>query len=100
MREMKTLKPCQSFTAAIFNHDFVLDLHTVCPLPLLASIMCVDETHMLGRLQIDNDHLPSFALSEEWKISTGFDLHGRAERQCQVCSSAGKEHGNTSNINN
>lgn len=42
---------------------------------------------MLGGLQVDNNQFPSSALGEERKVSAGFDLHGRAKCQCQVCSS-------------
>lgn len=45
------------------------------------------KTHMFGGLQVDDGHFPSFALGEEWKVSTWFDLQGGAERQRQVRSS-------------
>lgn len=39
---------------------------------------------MLRGLQVDNNYFPAFALGDEWKVSAGFDLHGGAQRQCQV----------------
>lgn len=54
------------------------------------------KTHVFGGLQVDDGHFPSLALGEEWKVSAGFDLHGGAERQCQVCSSGCKQNRNVS----
>lgn len=61
-------------------------------------VRCANETHVFGGLQVDNGHFPSFALGEEWKVSTGFDLQGGAERQRQVCSSACRQRRNVSQI--
>lgn len=61
-------------------------------------VRCANETHVFCGLQVDNGHFPSFALGEEWKVSTGFDLQGGAERQRQVCSSACRQRRNVSQI--
>lgn len=45
------------------------------------------ETYVFGGLKVDNDNLPSFALGEERKVCSWFNLHGRAEGQGQVCPS-------------
>lgn len=50
------------------------------------------ETHVFRGLQVDDGHFPSLALGEERKVSAGFDLHGGAERQCQVCSPGRKQN--------
>lgn len=42
---------------------------------------------MFGRLQVDNNQFATLALGEEWEVSTGFDLQGRAQSQSQVRSS-------------
>lgn len=47
----------------------------------------VNETYMLSGLQVDNGQLPSLPLRDEGQVSAGFDLHGCAERQRQICLS-------------
>lgn len=47
-------------------------------------------TYVFSGLQVNDGQLPSLALCDEGQVSAGFDLHGCAERQCQVCPSGGK----------
>lgn len=54
---------------------------------------------MFGGLQVDNDQFATFTLGEERKVSTGFDLQGGAQRQCQVCSSGCRQLKKRSGIN-
>lgn len=63
---------------------------------MMYQFMCV--THVFGGLQVDNHHFPSFALGEEWEVSTGFYLHGGTERQGQVSSSVCRYWRNMSQV--
>lgn len=53
----------------------------------VVSGVAMKETYVLSGLQVDDGQLPSLALRDEGQISAGFDLHGRPERQREVCSS-------------
>lgn len=47
----------------------------------------VNETYVLCGLEVDDGQLSSLALGDEGQVSTGFNLHGCAQRQCQICLS-------------
>lgn len=70
-------------------------LTAICADKSVVAMQGGKETHVFGGLQVNDGQFPSFALGEQWQVSAGFDLQGRAEGQRQVGSSAERGRDNS-----